>query len=63
MGKTRLDYSIFNRFDFERKPVGIKYSLNKPEGIRPLDRPLAICEMFAEAQISDPFFATAENTQ
>jgi len=63
MGKTRLDYSIFNKFNFERKPVGIKYSLKKPEGIEPLDKSLAICEMFAEAQTSRPFYATEENTQ
>ncbi len=63
MGKARLDYSIFDKFGFERKPVGIKYSLKRPEGIEPLDRPLAICEMFAEAQTSKPFYATAENTQ
>lgn len=63
MEKRRLDYSIFEKFGFERKPVGIKYSLKKPEGIKPLDRPLAICEMFAEAQTGEPFYAKAESTQ
>jgi uncharacterized protein (DUF169 family) len=63
MGKTKLDYSIFDRFNFERKPVGVKYSLKQPEGIAPLDKPLAICEMFAEAQTGEPFYATVESTQ
>jgi uncharacterized protein (DUF169 family) len=63
MKAKRLDYSIFDKLNFERKPVGIKYSLKKPEGVEPLNRNLAICEMFAEAQTSKPFYATAENVQ
>ncbi len=63
MKNSRLDYSIFEKFDFEKKPVGVQYSLDKPEGIDPLDRPLALCEMFAEAQTGKPFYATVETTQ
>lgn len=63
MSAKRPDYSIFDKFNFERQPVGIKYSLKKPDGIKPLDKPLAICEMFAYAQTSEPFYATAETTQ
>jgi uncharacterized protein (DUF169 family) len=58
-----LDYSIFDKFKFERKPVGVKYSLAKPKGIKPLDKSLALCEMFAAAQTSPPFYATKENVQ
>jgi uncharacterized protein (DUF169 family) len=57
------DYSIFKRFDFERSPVGVSYSLKRPEGIRQLDKSLAICEMFKEAQTSPPFYAALENVQ
>ncbi len=57
------DYSIFNKFNFERKPVGVSYSLKKPEEIQQLDKSLAICEMFKEAQTSKPFYATKENVQ
>ncbi len=57
------DYSIFGKFNFERKPVGVAYSLKKPEGIQQLDKSLAICEMFKEAQTSMPFYATKENIQ
>jgi len=60
--KTR-DYSIFNKFNFERKPVGVSYSLKKPTGIQQLNKSLAICEMFKEAQTSQPFYATKENVQ
>jgi len=57
------DYSIFSKFNFERKPVGIKYSLAKPDGIKQLDGSLGLCEMFKEAQTSKPFYATKENVQ
>jgi uncharacterized protein (DUF169 family) len=57
------DYSIFNKFNFERKPVGVSYSLRKPAGIQQLEKSLAICELFKEAQTSRPFYATKENIQ
>jgi uncharacterized protein (DUF169 family) len=63
MDSKQRDYSIFEKFNFERKPVGIKYSLAKPEGIKQLDGRLGICEMFKEAQTSKPFYAARENVQ
>ena len=63
MSEKKLDCSIFDEFNFERKPVGVKYSLIKPEGIKQLDGKLAVCEMFAAAQSSEPFYATKENVQ
>jgi len=63
MSSKKRDYSIFKKFNFERNPVGISYSLKKPEGIEQLDKSLGICEMFKEAQTSKPFYATRENVQ
>ena len=63
MKSTTLDYSVFDRFNFERKPVGIKYSLKKPDGIEQLDKGLALCELFKEAQTSRPFYAAEDNIQ
>jgi uncharacterized protein (DUF169 family) len=63
MSSRQRDYSIFNKFNFERKPVGVKYSLKKPDGINQLDTDLALCEMFKEAQIRKPFCAAKENVQ
>jgi uncharacterized protein (DUF169 family) len=57
------DYSIFDRFGFVRKPVGVSFSLKKPEGIPQLDKELGVCEMFKEAQTSEPFYASVENVQ
>ena len=59
----RTDYAVFNKFNFERKPVGVKYSLFKPEGIKQTTKSLALCEMFKEAQTSPPFYVASENVQ
>jgi uncharacterized protein (DUF169 family) len=63
MSGKKLDYSIFNKFNFERKPVGVKFSLTKPEGIEPTDKSLALCELFKEAQNNQPFYVTQANIQ
>lgn len=58
-----LDYSIFSRFGFERSPVGVRFLLKEPSGVRRLTKSLALCEMFKEAQEGPPFYATAEEVQ
>jgi len=61
MSSIREDMSIFNKFDFERKPVGVKFLPSKPEGIKSLDKILDFCEMLPEAQEGDAFYVTKEN--
>ena len=61
MYQTRRDYSIFDEFHFERKPVGIKFFLNRPEGLEQTDKVMPICRLFTEAQNSQPFYATKDN--
>jgi uncharacterized protein (DUF169 family) len=61
MFKTRQDYSIFEKFNFERKPIGIKFLLNRPTGIEQTDKKLPICRMFIEAQGRGPFYASKDN--
>lgn len=63
MSQQTLNYSIIDKLNFERRPVGIKFTMKKPEDIEPLDRPLALCEMFKEAQTSKPFYGTRETLQ
>jgi uncharacterized protein (DUF169 family) len=63
MSLKSADYAIFGRFKFERQPVGVKFSLKKPDGVRQLDKSIALCELFKEAQTSQPFYATQENIQ
>lgn len=58
------DLSVFKKFDFERPPVGISFLLNRPEGVEPLDKTLAFCEMLKEShQMGEPFYITAENDE
>jgi uncharacterized protein (DUF169 family) len=61
MKPLKIDMSIFQKFGFERKPVGIKFLLNKPDGIEILDKSLTFCQMFKEAQDSKPFYSMKEN--
>ena len=61
MGASRRDLSIFNKFNFERPPVGVKFLFGKPEGIKKLDKTLALCEMLREAQEGSAFYATKED--
>jgi uncharacterized protein (DUF169 family) len=63
MSAQPRDYSIFDRFKFEYSPVGVKYSLEKPKGIKKLDKNIALCELFKEAQNSQPFYVTQDNIQ
>ncbi|MCR4420559.1 MAG: DUF169 domain-containing protein [Clostridia bacterium] len=46
----RHDYSILNKFGFKIKPVGVKFLLNRLEGIEVIDRNLPLCETLKEAQ-------------
>ena len=41
MGSKKRDFSIFNRFEFERQPVAVKFLFKKPEEIKPLNKTLA----------------------
>ncbi len=63
MGSIPRDYSVFDRFDFERKPVGVKFLSVRPEGIQRIEKKLNFCEMFKEAQTSDPFYVQKEDFQ
>ena len=54
------DLSIFERFQFEKQPVGVKFLYREPPGIVKIKKPMAICEMIREAQqTEEPFFMTA----
>jgi uncharacterized protein (DUF169 family) len=57
MSAASTELAIFKKFNFKLKPIGIKFLLFKPEGIRKLDKKLAICEMWREAQKTEPFYA------
>jgi uncharacterized protein (DUF169 family) len=56
-----VDLSVFKTFDFERPPVGVKYTFLKPEGIKRTQKRLKICEMLSEAWDNEPFYAEKDD--
>jgi uncharacterized protein (DUF169 family) len=58
--KTR-DYSVLDKFNFERKPVAVKFTVDKPVGIKKLDKARNMCEMIKEAQETEPFYVGEED--
>jgi uncharacterized protein (DUF169 family) len=61
MKTIQKKFSIFERFNFENKPVAIKFLLNKPDSLDRLDASMPICRMFREAQNRAPFYAGKDN--
>jgi uncharacterized protein (DUF169 family) len=55
------DYSVLNKFKFERKPVGVKFLITKPKGIKRLAKELNMCEMLKEAQEGNAFYVGPED--
>jgi uncharacterized protein (DUF169 family) len=55
------NYSVFDRFKFDYKPVAVKYLLNRPGGIERFEGNTPICRMFKEAQDGPPFYAGKDN--
>jgi uncharacterized protein (DUF169 family) len=57
-----IDLTVFNKFNFEYKPIGIKLQLAKPGSVKRLEKELSLCEMFKEAQQVDfPFYTDIKN--
>jgi uncharacterized protein (DUF169 family) len=61
MNSTPRDYSAFDKLNLERKPVGVKFLLTKPEGIERIKEKRAFCEMFKEAQETGPFYVQEDD--
>lgn len=56
------DLSIYNKFNFKHAPVGVKFLIARPEGIKQIDKALPFCEMIKEAQDrNEPFYFAKEN--
>jgi uncharacterized protein (DUF169 family) len=61
MAEKRRDFSVLDKFGFERKPVGIKFSITRPEGIKRIGKELNFCEMLKEAQEGNAFYVGPED--
>jgi uncharacterized protein (DUF169 family) len=55
------DYAVLDKFHFERKPVGIKFTIDKPDGIQKPGKPLNMCEMLKHAQDGYAFYVGEED--
>ena len=61
MASNPRDYSALDKFNFERKPVGVKFMITRPEGIKHIDKELNMCEMLKEAQENDAFYVAPDD--
>ena len=61
MAEKIRDYSVLDKFNFERKPVGVKYMITHPAGIKKLGKELNFCEMLKEAQEDNAFYVGPED--
>jgi uncharacterized protein (DUF169 family) len=61
MAAGKRDYSVLDKFKLERKPVGVRFMAEKPEGIKRLDKELNMCEMLKEAQENDAFYVAPDD--
>lgn len=62
MKPLSIDLSVFERFNFEKPPVGVKFLLFRPDGVDRLDKRMALCEMAREASVrTKAFYATKDD--
>jgi len=55
------ELSILEKFNFERKPVGVKFLSTRPRGLKKPDKLLDFCEMLVEAQQGNAFYVTKDD--
>jgi uncharacterized protein (DUF169 family) len=66
MRPLKQDLSIFNKLEFQRPPVGVKFLFFRPAGLEqlPMDKNLSFCEMLTEAQQRrTPYYFGKENSE
>ncbi len=61
MAEKLRDFSVLDKFDLERKPVGVKFLIARPKGIPRLGKELNFCEMLKEAQEGNAFYVGPED--
>jgi len=61
MTTARNDLGILDEFEFEVKPVGVKYLARPLQGTAELDENLTLCEMLKAAFEGNSFYAGAKN--
>jgi len=57
MSPTPKGLTVLDKFTFEKKPVGVKFTSTRPKGLQRPDKQLDFCEMLVEAQNGNAFYA------
>jgi len=58
---TKKDLAILDKFDFDIQPVGVMFSVKRPDQVDRLGEKMAFCEMLKRAQEGNAFYADAES--
>jgi len=61
MSPVPEELAILEKFKFEKPPVGVKFLVTRPKGLKKPDKQLDFCEMLAEAQEGNAFYVTKED--
>jgi uncharacterized protein (DUF169 family) len=61
MATKQRDFAVLDKFNFQRKPVGVKFMITRPAGIKRLAKELNFCEMVKEAQEGRAFYVGPED--
>ena len=61
MTLNQKDLAVLDKFEFDVQPVGIKFLVKQPDGIKRLDDNMALCEMLKKAQEGNAFLVDKEN--
>jgi len=61
MTLTKKDLAILDKFAFDVPPVGVKFSVTRPDMVERLNEHMALCEMLKRAQEGNAFFVDEKN--
>jgi len=61
MSPIPRELAVLKKFAFERPPVGVKFTPDKPRGLKRPEKVLDFCEMLPEAQQGKAFYVTQED--
>jgi uncharacterized protein (DUF169 family) len=61
VNKATIDYEMLDKFGFETPPVGIKFTVKRPENLSRINKHLTLCEMIKWAQDGNAFYSETED--
>ncbi len=58
--QTKIDFSILDKFGFETPPIGVKFTIKRPDFPR-IAKKMTLCQMIKHAQDGNAFYAELED--